>query len=113
MMLLILALALANDDPADWGCADPLIAKNWMQRVGDVALAARIKDECVRPFVEDTANLSRCFGYRSGQYTSSHPDCSKRRYRPRYWRGVGSETFPSTDETNGFINPCSHHLTYC
>lgn len=55
MMLLILALALANDDPADWGCADPLIAKNWMQRVGDVALAARIKDECVRPFVEDTS----------------------------------------------------------
>jgi hypothetical protein len=37
-------------EPADWVCANPLIARNYSQRVSSQQLTLRIADECVRPF---------------------------------------------------------------
>lgn len=37
-------------EPADWVCANPLIARNYSQRVDTRQLALRIADECTRPY---------------------------------------------------------------
>jgi hypothetical protein len=46
----LLQAATEISDPADWRCADPLIAKNYSQPVASHQLALRIADECLRPY---------------------------------------------------------------
>lgn len=48
-LLMMVAMA-ANNDPTDWKCADPLISKNFSRNIKSRALAARIRDECSKPF---------------------------------------------------------------
>lgn len=48
--------AHAQVEPADWSCADPLIARNYNQRIDARQLALRIADECTRPYRARSTN---------------------------------------------------------
>jgi hypothetical protein len=53
VLLLLFALAAVEPEanqPADWSCADPLVQKNYAQRVPVRDLARRIADECAVPY---------------------------------------------------------------
>jgi hypothetical protein len=61
MISLALALAVVASDNsvADWACADPLIRKNYSRPYEEGRLAARISDECAKPYVVPTDRLTR------------------------------------------------------
>ena len=56
--LLIAALLTIQAGPEDsvaanWECATPLIEKNYRQQFNSEKLAARIADECTKPFLSN------------------------------------------------------------
>lgn len=62
MIWLAFAVAVAppaGHKPADWNCAEPLVRKNYQQRIDSRQLALRIADECARPFMHSEPGASR------------------------------------------------------
>lgn len=52
-VVAVLQASAPNADvwgPADWGCAEPLIERNYSRPIESRQLALRIADECVRPY---------------------------------------------------------------
>lgn len=48
-------------EPANWECAEPLIQKNALRPIDAELLAARITDECTRPFNVDGVQVDERF----------------------------------------------------